>query len=271
MNIENNKKGFTLVELLAVIVILSIIVVIAVPKVLDAIKNSRKSILESTVRVIASSAEKAMLQNKVSQKNEKITCESVAKMNDIDYENCEISFDEDIAKVTLKGSGRFKGLNVCDGTKIASTSTNEICPIKYGKGITYISKLLEEEKTLKNGLFVDDTVDKNIRYRGSIDNVKNKVFFNCKDEYIIDLKTIEYGDEAYVYEDNCEVWRIIGVFDTKSSDNPNEKSVPRIKIVRDEILSEKMSWDTDLDGIYANQWGETTLKSDNTTIYHGLV
>ena len=39
---KNKVKGFTLVELLAVIVILAIILVIAVPKITDTIKNSKR-------------------------------------------------------------------------------------------------------------------------------------------------------------------------------------------------------------------------------------
>ena len=35
------KKGFTLVELLAVIVILAVILIIAMPKISDVIKNSK--------------------------------------------------------------------------------------------------------------------------------------------------------------------------------------------------------------------------------------
>ena len=45
-----NKKGFTLVELLAVIVILAIILIIAVPGVLTIIDNSRKDSLVSTAK-----------------------------------------------------------------------------------------------------------------------------------------------------------------------------------------------------------------------------
>ena len=40
---KNKGRGFTLVELLAVIVILAIILVIAVPKITDTIKNSKKA------------------------------------------------------------------------------------------------------------------------------------------------------------------------------------------------------------------------------------
>lgn len=42
INNINNKKGFTLVELLAIIVILAVILVITVPAVFDAIDSSKK-------------------------------------------------------------------------------------------------------------------------------------------------------------------------------------------------------------------------------------
>lgn len=46
------KKGFTLVELLAVIVILAVILVIAVPRITDVIRKTRISSLESTAKLI---------------------------------------------------------------------------------------------------------------------------------------------------------------------------------------------------------------------------
>ena len=46
------KKGFTLVELLGVIVVLSIILVIAVPRILDVIDNSQKQKFLNDVREI---------------------------------------------------------------------------------------------------------------------------------------------------------------------------------------------------------------------------
>lgn len=49
---HRNKNGFTLVELLAVIVILAIILIIAVPGVLTIIDNSRKDSLISTAKTI---------------------------------------------------------------------------------------------------------------------------------------------------------------------------------------------------------------------------
>ena len=48
-----NKKGFTLVELLAVIVILAVILAVAVPVVLGVINKSREDALNSTAGMIA--------------------------------------------------------------------------------------------------------------------------------------------------------------------------------------------------------------------------
>ena len=52
------KNGFTLVELLAVIVILAIILVIAVPKISDTINNAKKGSMASSVKMIAAAAER---------------------------------------------------------------------------------------------------------------------------------------------------------------------------------------------------------------------
>ena len=124
---KNSKNGFTLVELLAVIVILAIILVIAVPKVMSIIEDSKRATLENTVKMIASAAEKAKIQNAVLGNDEAITCESITNINDVDYASCYIRFDNNTAQVTITGSGKFEGLNVCKGTKTTSVSTTEEC------------------------------------------------------------------------------------------------------------------------------------------------
>ncbi len=57
-----SKKGFTLVELLAVIVILAIILAIAVPGISNIVDSSRKSAFESNVKMIISGIETAALE-----------------------------------------------------------------------------------------------------------------------------------------------------------------------------------------------------------------
>ncbi len=53
-----NKKGFTLVELLAVIVVLAIILVIAVPRILDVIESARKESLGRSAQMVANYLQK---------------------------------------------------------------------------------------------------------------------------------------------------------------------------------------------------------------------
>ena len=272
---KKNKNAFTLVELLAVIVILAIILVIAVPKVMSVIEDAKKATLESTVKMIASQAEKQKVQNTVLGNEETITCKNITNINDVDYASCEIDFEDNTAKVTIIGSGKFEGLYVCNGTKTEATATNEECETSGGSvetGVSFLEGLLAEEETKHNGLVQTyvtvngQQVDAGIRYAGARADVKNKVYFNCAETD----GTNTYGTENYNYESSCEIWRIIGIFDTKSTDSETEDAIPRIKIVRDEVLSTQMSWDTNADGVdYINQWGETTLSSDDTTIYPG--
>ena len=125
---KNHKNAFTLVELLAVIVILGLILIIVVPKVTQTISNSKKRTLELTARSIAKSAEEKYIENDTFGLEEEITCESVAGISNNDYSSCIISFDEEgIASVTLIGKGRYKGLSVCSGDKTEATATNESC------------------------------------------------------------------------------------------------------------------------------------------------
>ena len=265
-NIKGSLKlttsGFTLVELLAVIVILAIILVIAVPKIMSIIEDAKKGTLESTAKMIASAAEKAKVQNTVLSKEEEITCESVAKLNNVDYEECDIDFDGNTAKVTIIGKGKFAGLYICEGDKTGAKATDESCPIAYGDGDTYITKLLAEEETQNNGLvqttatYNGTDYDAGIRYAGPLtgDNaVKNQVYFNCEPTDGINA----YGSENYNYKDNCEIWRIIGVFKTKSNESDTE-GTPRIKIINTSSTF-KASWDSSASetntGNGINQWG----------------
>ena len=121
--------GFTLVELLAVIVILAIILVIAVPKVMNLIEDTKKAALETTAKMIANQAEKTKMKNTLLGKTDEITCESVAKINDIDYASCDIQFENNTAKVTIEGSRKFEGLWICNGTKVNAVAQKEKCEL----------------------------------------------------------------------------------------------------------------------------------------------
>ena len=149
------KKGFTLVELLAVIVILAVILIIAMPKISDVIKNSKESSLETTAKLIASQAEKKYTENQVLDNSSTIKCSDVAKISNADYESCNITFDDKgNAKVTIVGRGKFEGLQVVDGTKdSAKASTKKDIVETAAKYFSY------EDITVVSNVIVED-VDK---------------------------------------------------------------------------------------------------------------
>ena len=231
---RKKKNAFTLIELLAVIVILAVILVIAIPRILDVIETSKKDSFKNAAQLIADSAEKKKVSDKLLGKDESITCKDVAKINDEDYASCTISFDsEGNAKVSITGKGKFDGLKITNGTK-ENAEVKEITKPTYGmKATEYITNLLEYDG---EGLKIDNTSDQNIRYYGS--NPNNYVSFNN------------------------ELWRIIGVFGNN------------VKLVRKDSLgsllwdSSKFSADIDENsGAGINQWGESTYKDGS--LYEG--
>ena len=232
---KNKVKGFTLVELLAVIVILATILVIAVPKITDTIKNSKIASFESSAKTIASQAEKKKMENEILDNTNLITCNNLVKLSNSDYISCSIYFDSNNnALVTLYGSGKFEGLQVINGTK-ESAKVEEIKAPVYGNAVNYVNGLYAYDAS-SNGLERDTTSDANIRYVGAHPN--NYVEFNG------------------------EAWRIIGVFGSN------------LKLVRDEILT-SYSFDnkTTVQGIETdygtNDWTKSYLREFLNDYYYG--
>ena len=158
------KKGFTLVELLAVIVILAVILVIAVPKITDTIKNSKIASFESSAKTIAAQAEKKKMEKEILEDTGSINCSDVVKLNDTDYGDCSITFDDKgNAKVSIIGKGKFEGLQIINGTKnIATAMPSKETDVKF---FTYSDVVVKDYTVtdidkcvnyLKENLFVDD-------------------------------------------------------------------------------------------------------------------
>ena len=110
------KKGFTLIELLASLVILAFILVIAVPKIVNVINNSKLGTITSSAKVVLDSAEKKQSENQVLENPSIINCENVSKLNDTDYSSCDLTFNNKIPYIVLVGSGKLEGYK-CEGTK----------------------------------------------------------------------------------------------------------------------------------------------------------
>ena len=231
------RNAFTLIELLAVIVILAVILVISIPRILDVIETSKKDSFKNSAQLIADTAEKKKVSDKLLGKDEEITCKDVAKINDEDYASCKITFDSDgIAKVSITGKGKFDGLKVCNATKNDVNIVTGECPVTLpAKATTYIEYLYNNEETrTSNGLKKDNTADQNIRYYGSDPN--NYVSFNN------------------------ELWRIIGVFGNN------------VKLVRSESLG-SLSWDSSESSVNngwgVNEWSQADLQVYLNKMYYG--
>lgn len=120
------RNGFTLVELLAVIVILAIILVIAVPQIMSTIDDATRASLESSVKMVAAQVENqyAVAQTLSKEFGKTGSCmQDWAGLNTTDYANCTYSIDTDgNATVTVEGKGKFANYGHCEGTRASVIS-----------------------------------------------------------------------------------------------------------------------------------------------------
>ena len=127
------RNGFTLVELLAVIVILAIILVIAVPQITKTIKNARMGALGSSAKLIASTAEREKLLAEAQEQTVgTLTCAELAP-SETTIGDCVVAFgtgnNADTAYVTLNGKAdtSYKDFHICDATKASATVSETAC------------------------------------------------------------------------------------------------------------------------------------------------
>ena len=262
---NKKRKAFTLVELLAVIVILAVILVIAIPQIMNTIKTARLSSIKDSAMLIAEQADKDYLSNQVLNQDyssTSIPCSDVAKLND-DYESCKIIYNDGVAKVILNGKdgGKFSGIT-CTGTKDNMNCKEKDIPNKID-AVEYLTTLIDEE-TISNGC---DGTGKLIKVTHENGDVDYRYVGSCPNNYVT------FNDET---------WRIVGIFDTQKTVGGTKEK--RIKLIRNESL-ENYSWDSSassVNSVYGvNEWSQADLKtelngdylnsslSSNTTWYNG--
>ncbi len=152
-----NKKGFTLVELLAVIVILAVIALIATPQVLGMIESARKGAAESSTLSYVDSVEKAIVSKTItSSRNTNYDGKYTVIGNKLSKNDASLELD-------LKGD------------KPDSNSSNEVTVEKGIVKEAYL-KFGEHYVTYKNN-------NNEISYCSSKEGYLN----NCSDKEIKDL------------------------------------------------------------------------------------
>ena len=166
------KNGFTLVELLSIVVILGIIVVVALPQISGSIGSKKEKQYNKIVKIVENAGKVYLIENVTKDsvsidiliKNDYLTSGLKNPINNTPLTGC-------VKKITSDGVTKYK-------------YEVDNCPNYL---TTYIMDLYDNEETrIENGLKKDNTPDQNIRYYGS--NPNNYVRFNN------------------------ELWRIIGVF-----------------------------------------------------------
>ncbi len=109
----NNRKGFTLVELLAVIAILAILVIIALPNVINMYNKAQKEIFLTEAKKVHSEAEKRFISNSISAKPTKV-------INSEDNTKLDMTGEKLQYCVILDNKGKVTSMKVSNGKWIAS-------------------------------------------------------------------------------------------------------------------------------------------------------
>ena len=119
-----NKKGFTLVELLAVIVILAIILAIAVPTISSLILSQRTAAFEANVKMLLKGIDYKYLENPTTNTAAALTTAGAVGLGGVaaDYSTFTVVATSP-ASITLVGSstGKFKNCAVTGATMTSVT------------------------------------------------------------------------------------------------------------------------------------------------------
>ena len=152
---DMNKKGFTLVELLAVIAILAILVVMAVPNVINLFNGAKVSTFISQAESLYKTAEQQVVANQMrvtaSSTNEFCSSDATKKLN--------LSGSESIHYyVKFDGTGKVTEFDVEDGSYVIRITGSDIklSDIATDDGTNYTNiHLLAEGKSINSCGSVD--------------------------------------------------------------------------------------------------------------------
>ena len=214
-----NKKGFTLVELLAVIAILAILVIIALPNVLKMFNDAKKNSFLTEAKTLAQDVSSKYISE--SMKGNKLSVISNKKNSlDLSGRDLEYSFE-------LDSKGKIKNMIISDGTycisttkdytKITKSDISENCSYEELHNIagTLTKKFYEESGRTDRSLvssvvFYSDgrTIDGSESYDVSEEkdgSVKMYVTQNSENTSLVDLTIVANGkialpeDSSYLF------------------------------------------------------------------------
>ena len=238
---RKNKNAFTLIELLAVIVILAVIALIATPIILGIVEDAKKDAFLRSVELVISTTDIDIASKTFEEEyTYTITDGNISNLElgikNTDGMNGSIIYDMEGKEVYAIHNGVYCVKKTADMSKAEISDYVEgECLAKEDKSpLGVLTKLVPNENdvvTYTNGQLIN-LGEYGIRYQGN--DPDNYIYFNCED----------YSNQT---SETCETWRIIGVVDGK------------VKIISEEIG--KMAWDANVDGVYDNNWNDSSLKT----------
>ena len=207
-----NNKGFTLVELLAVIAILAILVIIALPNVLKMFNDAKKNSFLTEAKTVYSEAGKKYISDNITSpsNNEHIYCKSKTdSLNPLSLSGRGINY-----YIKTDSNGNVNTVVVWDDTRYLAKKDSKIdvTSLTESKDITDDIKnatcdnILEASGLVKkidysfteNDLLIDINDNISISFKDSVNiNVLNSV------KYKVDLFSKDYSDyqsDVTIYE-----------------------------------------------------------------------
>ena len=189
-----NNKGFTLVELLAVIAILAILVIIALPNVLKMFNDAKKNSFLTEAKTVYSEAGKKYISDSItsSGNNEHIYCKSKTDSNG--NVNTVVVWDD--VRYIAKKDSKIDATSLTDSKDITDDIKNATCGNILEK--SGLEKKIDYSYT-ENDLIVeiDNNVTINFKNTTNIDNLDSV-------KYKVDLFSKEYSDyqsDKTIYEE----------------------------------------------------------------------
>ena len=240
------KKGFTLVELLAVIVILVIIAMISVPIVINIINDSKTKTEEQSIEIYGRIIENAVANyfTKYPEKN-KVTLEELEKENLINYNDRDIKCD------TVQVKDRKVYLDKCtiDGKKVNYT---------YGK-ILIPGILLEDVEPI--GLSPGDKY----AYKVNDTDTFNFYVLSLNEDgtinLIMDRSICEDGTVSYTLKNNYCNYRW-------NEQDHNNNYGPEVAMTK--LYNATKNW-TNVPDMVMNYTDENNHESGNINGYEGII
>lgn len=239
------NNGFTMIELLGVVILIVAITLLVFPTLIEQFNKSKNEISESTLKLIYSSTDEYVNQDLDSfpRKNGTVRCVPLRSVVDSGLLSDSLTdvindkkydLDQNVVKVLFKND-KFQYELVQDGSCVPKTIAESFASIMslsdevYSPSIEFLIDMEQQEV----GSISEDAVEyinkfsSELRYGG--------------------------GDPNNYVDFNGELWRIIGVIDGQA------------KIVRDEPYGgTSVSWDNDsahgVNGL--NDWSQSSLQKE---------